>query len=433
MKVGGFGQYPTIDASIHAPHTKDALCHALKTQKTLIPRGLGRSYGDSSLAHDIVETRYFQHFHAFDARTGMLTCDAGLSLDEILSLIVPQGWFLPVTPGTRFVTVGGAIASDVHGKNHHQAGTFTEHVTQLELLLGNGECVTVSPTQQADLFHATCGGMGLTGMILSASIQLKPIQSSRIKQTTIKCTSLQHVLAAFDEHQHATYSVAWIDSLAKGKALGRSILTLGEHATDGVFKPISKKAIAIPFTLPISPLNKASIKSFNQYYYHKVLSRSSIRRVNYDAFFYPLDGILHWNRLYGKTGFVQYQCVLPKSGGNKSLHELLELIVKSGEPSFLAVLKLLGKSNLNYLSFPAEGYTLALDFKATSRVFSLLKKLDERVLHYGGRLYLAKDARMSADLFKATYPNWEQFQSVREKYHAINKFTSQQSIRLGLQ
>lgn len=433
MDLSGWGRYPRVQADVQFPQILSDFNAAVKLAHPLIARGLGRSYGDSSLADHVLETRFYSRFQAFDEASGLLTCDAGVSLAEILEVFVPKGWFLPVTPGTRFVTVGGAIASDVHGKNHHVDGTFGQHVTEMRMILGNGEEIVASPIQNADLFYATCGGMGLTGIITSATIRLKPIKSSQISETTIKAPDLEAVLNAFEENQGVTYSVAWIDCLAKGKSLGRSLLMLGEHAEHGDLVVPEAKALSVPFDMPAPLLNHATIQAFNTLYYNRVSQKQHIRTVHYGPFFYPLDKLAHWNRLYGKPGFLQYQFVLPKEAGFSGMRSILERIAASGRGSFLAVLKAFGKANNNLLSFPTEGYTLALDFKAEPAVFELLDELDKLVLHFCGRLYLAKDARMSEATFKASYPNWQQFEEVRGRYHALDKFTSRQSQRLGLQ
>ena len=442
MEVFGWGRYPRLDATVALPQSEGAFMDYLqRTQSqspsthphSLIARGLGRSYGDSSLASAVLETQYLNHFQSFDEITGLLRCEAGVSLAQILEVFVTRGWFLPATPGTRFVTVGGAIASDVHGKNHHISGTFCEHVTQMDMLLGNGEKITTSPTQHPELFHATCGGMGLTGIILSASIRLIPIQSSEIVQTTIKAPNLAAVLQAFEDHQDATYSVAWIDCLATGKDLGRSLLMLGEHAHEGPLLTQGNKAIPVPVDMPAFLLNQTTISAFNALYYYKTLQAKSTRHIAYETFFYPLDTLANWNRLYGRGGFMQYQFVLPKAAGEIGLREVLERIASSGKGSFLAVLKIFGKANQNLLSFPIEGYTLALDFKVEPSLFDLLNELDHLVLEHGGRLYLTKDARMSEATFKSSYPRWSEFESIRKQYFAIGNFASHQSQRLGLQ
>ena len=428
MELSGWGRFPRVDAQVAFPADPAACARAITLTQT-IPRGLGRAYGDSALADDVIAMRGLDRFHAFDPTTGLLSCDAGVSLDEILTLFVPRGWFLSVSPGTRFVTVGGAIASDVHGKNHHVDGTFGDHVTAIDLLLGNGDIVRIGPDAQPDLFHATCGGMGLTGVILSATIRLKPIRSSLIRETTVKSRDLDSILAAFETHGSATYSAAWIDCLARGRNLGRSLLMLGEHADEGPLTPRTRPPRAIPFDMPPGLLNHATGKAFNALFYARGPSTVRTRTIPYEPHFYPLDGLAEWNRLYGRPGFVQYQFVLPSAVG---LRQILEAIATSGEGAFLAVLKQFGPANRNLLSFPTEGYTLALDFKAEPAVFALLDRLDHMVLDLGGRLYLAKDARMSEAMFKASYPNWQAFQEVRARHHAIGRFASHQSKRLGL-
>lgn len=433
MKLSGWGRYPLAEAAVVRPSTASQCVRVLDDVPSLITRGCGRSYGDSSLAATVLETPALDHFLAFDQATGLLTCEAGVTLQTILQTFVPKGWFLPVTPGTRFVTVGGAIASDVHGKNHHVDGSFCDHVTEIELLLGNGERLVTSPVDEPELFRATCGGMGLTGVILKATFRMKSIRSSAICETTIKTPDLDGVLSAFEENAASTYSVAWIDCLARGRSLGRSLLMLGEHAESGPLTGQRTKQRSIPFDMPSTLLNRGTVQLFNAFYYGKVRSGRHTKQVHFEPYFYPLDALAHWNRLYGKQGFVQYQFVLPREVGARGLRAMLERIASSGRGSFLAVLKAFGKGNQNLLSFPMEGYTLALDFKADPGVFELLADLDRQVLDNGGRIYLTKDARMSESTFKSGYPNWKRFQAIRERYHALGKFESLQSRRLGLQ
>lgn len=449
MKLSGWGRYPITKTQTTYP-TQPGLVvssidavnnHQEAQQTTQIARGLGRSYGDSSLAERSINLSKLDNFISFNETNGELTCSAGVSFAEILRVFVPQGWFLPVTPGTQFVTVGGAIASDVHGKNHHIDGAFCEHVTSIKLCLASGEVIECSKVHHPHLYRATCGGMGLTGIILQATFSLKPIESAYIKETTIKTTNLAETLAKFEEHASATYSVAWIDCLATGKQLGRSLLMLGEHASK---KEIEQQThiqtsqtaktskLNMPFDLPSFTLNSLSVKAFNALYYGKVRQTQSERFVHYAPFFYPLDSIQNWNRMYGKNGFVQYQFVIPKSAGLVGLTEILTEIANSKRGSFLAVLKVFGKANDNYLSFPEEGYTLALDFKMDNTLLAFLNKLDAIVLQYGGKLYLTKDARMSEDMFKQSYPQWQEFQKIRYQYDAHKRFNSLQSNRLGL-
>ena len=432
MRINGWGRYPTIEASLAQPATLSAAKDNLTGLASLIPRGMGRSYGDSALAEQIVGTRQLRHLRSFDENSGQLDCDAGISLGELLDVFIPRGWFIPVTPGTKFVSIGGAIASDVHGKNHHLHGCFSECVDSIELLLADGSLIRCSRSEHPELFQATCGGMGLTGLIVGAQLRLRRIESAYIAQTTHKAANLEEVVALFDTHSAATYSVAWIDCLASGKALGRSLLMLGEHAHDGELSLAPKPTLSVPLDMPSVLLNRYSVQAFNELYYQRIRQVESQQRVAYESFFYPLDGIGQWNRLYGKRGFLQYQFVIPKAVGLEGLRAILQRIAASRRGSFLAVLKAFGAANDNMLSFPVEGYTLALDFKYEAGLLELLSELDAMVLAYGGRLYLSKDARMSEATFKYSYPNWARFQETRARYGALHKFASLQSRRLGL-
>ena len=430
-KICGWGRYPQQDAYLHTPTSCTSLELIAKHQNSVLARGMGRSYGDSANALNVLQTRYINHFIKFDKATGKLTAEAGITLREILEVIVPSGWFLPVTPGTSYATLGGAIASDVHGKNHHIAGTFGQYVMSLNILLGTGEVVTTSSQRHTDLFHATCGGMGLTGIIMSATIQLLPIRSSLISQKTIKADCIEAACEAFESNRDATYSVAWIDCLSKGKSLGRSVIKLGEHFEQGGLEIDTRQKVSVPFSTPSVLLNSLTMKVFNTAYWHKSKNNVS-QTVGLMPYFYPLDAVGEWNRLYGKKGFVQFQCVVPKLDGVANMRRLLTEISSSGEGSFLAVLKQFGIANENLLSFPTEGYTLALDFKASETAIETIKKLEDMVVEMGGRLYLTKDAVMQESTFKATYHTWEKFEEVREQYGAIGKFSSTQSKRLGL-
>ena len=430
-KIYGWGRYPQQDTYMHTPTSWASLELLAKQEISVLARGMGRSYGDSANALNVIQTAYINHFIEFDKVTGKLTAEAGITLREILDLIVPSGWFLPVTPGTGYVTLGGAVASDVHGKNHHVAGTFGQHVKSVTMLLGTGEVVTTSPQHHADLFRATCGGMGLTGIILSATIQLLPIKSSFISQKTIKADCVEAACEAFESNSSATYSVAWIDCLSKGKSLGRSVIILGEHAAQGGLDIDIRQKVSVPFSSPSTLLNRATMKLFNTAYWHKSEHNVS-QTVALMPYFYPLDAVGEWNRLYGKKGFLQFQCVVPKLDGIANMRKLLTEISNSGEGSFLAVLKQFGTGNENLLSFPVAGYTLALDFKVSDIAIKMVRRLEDMVVDMGGRLYLTKDAVMQASTFKATYPNWEKFEAVRAQYGAVGKFNSAQSKRLGL-
>ncbi len=433
MELTGWGKYPVIDSEIITPRTPGAIAKFLADNESssFIPRGLGRSYGDSALAQTVLGLTMLNHFRSFD-RQGILTCGAGVSLGDILRLFVPRGWFLRVTPGTKFVTIGGAIASDVHGKNHHVEGCFSEHLISFRLILPSGEKISCSREENGELFHATCGGMGLTGIITDATFRLKSIKSAFIREQTIKAANLDQALELIKEHGQTTYSVAWIDCLATGSRLGRSLLMLGEHAETGGLTPGRGRSINVPVDLPDLVLNRCSIQAFNTIYFHRIQKKHTERVVHYEPFFFPLDGLHNWNRIYGKKGFAQYQFVLPKPAGPEGISVILKRIARSGRGSFLAVLKAFGKANANHLSFPMEGFTLALDFKLGKGLFPLLDELDRIVLDYGGRLYLSKDVRMSETTFKKSYPQWERFMEIRKKHGADRTNNSLQSKRLGI-
>ena len=430
MQIQGWGGYQKIEATVNTPQSQSA-CQKEVINQTLIARGMGRSYGDSAIAEKVLQTTYLDHLIAFDNEKGLIKVQSGVTIRELLKFIVPKGWFIAVTPGTSFVTVGGAIASDVHGKNHHINGTFCQHVKFMTVLLGTGEMVTTSALELPDLFHATCGGMGLTGVILTATLILMPIKSAHIKCIAIRTRCIDETFEQFEVNKISNYSVAWIDCLARGKQLGRSVLMLGEHIDSGSLVLEEEDPITIPIYTPATVLNKLTMKLFNESYY-ATARKNKIRVVSLTQYFHPLDRVGGWNKLYGKNGFVQFQSVVPRDGGVDIMRKLLIKISESGTGSFLAVLKKLGEQNDNFLSFPIDGYTLALDFKMSNDVVKLLSELEEMVVGVGGRIYLAKDSLMSERSFKTSYPNWRKFETVREKYGATGKFASSQSKRLGL-
>jgi FAD/FMN-containing dehydrogenase len=431
MSLNSWGMYPKVRSKILKFFDIDTLKNDLKTG-SLIPYGNGRSYGDSALGDVMLDMRDHNRFISFDEKEGLLEVESGVLLSEIIEAFVPRGWFLKVTPGTKLITVGGAIASDIHGKNHHQEGCFSECVKSFKIMVANGEIKEVSKKKNQELFLATCGGMGLTGVILSAKIYLKKINSKYIDQVTIKTKNLKETFEAFEKYQNFPYSVAWIDCLAKGENQGRSLLMVGDFSDDGDLSYKNKKGPTIPFNFPSFALNNLSVKAFNALYYGKAKSGESRQKVGIDTFFYPLDAISHWNRIYGKSGFTQYQFILPKEVSFEGLGKILTKIADSGKGSFLAVLKLYGKENENYLSFPIEGYSLALDFKIEPSLFALLDSLDEIVNEYGGRIYLTKDVRVSKEVFGKGYPKIDEFRKFREKEGMNKVFNSLQSRRLGL-
>jgi FAD/FMN-containing dehydrogenase len=432
MKLSGWGRYPVVDSiRLAIEKTQDLYSH-LKNKSPLIPYGNGRSYGDSALAEYHLPMRNLDRYLNFDSDNGVLTCESGVLISDIIATFLPRGWFLKITPGTKRVTIGGAIAADVHGKNHHKEGCFSECVKEFKLLLPNGEVYRCSREENTALFHATCGGMGLTGVILETTIQLKQVHSRWINQTTVKTSNLEETFEAFEEYRQAPYSVAWIDSLAKGKKLGRSILLTGSFAGGGKSSPDPGTSLSIPFDFPSFVLNRKTIRVFNTLYYAKVKSGVSRQKVDIDSFFYPLDGIRNWNRIYGSNGFTQYQFILPKSNSFEGLNIILDKISKSSFGSFLSVIKLHGKENDNYLSFPMEGYSLALDFKIQPGLIDFLLELNEIVVGYGGRIYLAKDATMDQQTFDAGYPRAVEFRELRKSLDLDETLNSLQSERLNL-
>ncbi|WP_300676913.1 FAD-binding oxidoreductase [Nocardioides sp.] len=431
VSLSGWGRYPVVPTELTLARSYDDVAAAVAAGP-LTPRGLGRSYGDSSLGERTLDLTGLDHLIAFDDETGVITCEAGVSLSAVLAVALPRGWFLPVTPGTRFVTVGGAIASDVHGKNHHRDGSFSDHVTSLRLMLASGEIVTASRTEHADLFHATCGGMGLTGVILEATFTLRAVRSRMIEETVLKVPHLDAAIEAFEQHGDVTYSVAWIDLVATGAHLGRSLVMLGEHAADGELGQASGPGLPVPVEMPARLLNRATVTAFNALYYGRVRRPLTQHRIDYEPFFYPLDRLSDWNRLYGRRGFLQYQFVVPLEAGRAVLAEAVRLIAASGLASPLAVLKVFGAGNDNLLSFPRPGYTLAVDVQTGPAAFALCDALDRLVIEAGGRLYLTKDSRMSAQTFAAGYDRIDEFARIRAQYGATGVFVSEQARRLGL-
>ena len=432
MSLLSWGLYPRVTNKVFKFKTEKELTNIIKENDDIIAYGNGRSYGDSALSTNIINVKPQDYFLNFDEKKGLLHVQAGVLLSEILESYVPKGWFLKVTPGTKLITVGGAIASDIHGKNHHVEGCFSECVQEFEIMLADGKVVKCSKAKTPELFKATCGGQGLTGVILTAKIYLKKINSQYIQQTTIKTKNLQETFDAFEKYKDLPYSVAWIDCLAKDENIGKCLLMVGDFKDDGDLDYKDKKGLSIPFTFPSFALNNFTVKAFNWLYYGKSKDGVSKQKVDINSFFYPLDAIGHWNRIYGKNGFTQYQFILPKETSFKGLQEILKAISDSGKGSFLAVLKLYGKANENYLSFPIEGYSLALDFKIEKGLFELLDELDKIVVKYEGRIYLTKDVRVSKETFEKGYPEIETFRQYRKDEKMDEKFQSLQSKRVGI-
>lgn len=386
---------------------------------TTLAYGNGRSYGDSCLSSSdqVISTRSLDRVLAADWGRGRLVVEAGLTLSDILDLAVPRGWFLPVTPGTKFVTVGGAIANDVHGKNHHRQGTFGCHVERFGLYRSDGGHLECSAMDHSELFAASIGGLGLTGIIDWAEIRLTRIQSSDVMGITQRFASLREFMALSAEldllHE---FSVSWIDCLAAGKRTGRGVYMAGDFVEDGPLKVRATQRIGVPVTPPVSLVNSLSLRAFNELYWRRQPRVRTTRRLHFEPFFYPLDGVLNWNRIYGRAGFQQYQCVVPHELAEDALGLLLGAIAAAGQGSFLAVLKCFGdKPSPGLLSFPRPGVTLALDFPNRPNLEErLFRRLDAIVHEVGGRLYPAKDAHMQGDHFRRAYPHWETLQRLRD-------------------
>ena len=446
QQLSGWGRYPVEECCVYRPERRRAVAEILASgdQPNYIARGLGRSYADTALnkKSGVIDLSRLNRMLAFDADTGILECEGGTSLAEIVDVFLPRGFFLPVTPGTKFITLGGAIANDVHGKNHHRDGTFGNFVLDFQLLTPAGEILHCSPDENPDVFWATVGGIGLTGVILTARIQLQRVETAYITVDYRRARNIHEALAAMKESdKDYQYSVAWIDCLAKGRNLGRSVLMSGNHATraDLSGKPAAQRAPLepprvrvknMPINLPAFVLNPLSIKAFNSLYYvaHPTVSG---KLVDYDRYFYPLDGINNWNRMYGKGGFVQFQATLPLASVD-SLVQLLESVSNSSRASFLAVLKCFGEEGRGLLSHPMPGYTLTLDIPNRPGLVPIMNELNRRVLEAGGRIYLAKDPGAKADMLADMYPRLDEFRQIRARLDPKGLLSSSMARRLGI-
>lgn len=441
--ISGWGNYPTATSFLMRPEKYKDI--KINDHFPLIARGYGRSYGDAAINNDhyVMLMQRMNRMLKFESETGLLTAEAGTSLAEILEIFVPRGWFLPVTPGTKYCSLGGCVAADVHGKNHHVDGTFSKHVRAIELMLPDGTTQRCSPENQKELFWATVGGMGLTGIITELTLQLIPVESAYMRVQHFPAKNLEEAMDILSkDSQQFRYSVAWIDCLARGNELGRSIVMNGNHAKldelpKSIKNPLNIKEAKkhnLPFNLPSGALNSLTIKAFNSLYYRFQSGKKEPFIIDYDRYFYPLDAITNWNRLYGKKGFVQYQVAFPTETSLDGLKKLLEELSLSNRPSFLAVLKKFGPQGEGLLSFPFEGYTLALDIpNSDAQLMPFLDHLDDIVLQYKGRIYLAKDARLSAERFRQMYPRLEEFQKLKSKIDPQSIISSDLSRRLNIQ
>lgn len=441
MKLAGWGRYNAQDTALAAPRDLAALRQMLASGQSVIARGNGRAYGDSAVGPEVtISTRHLTRMISFDDRTGQLVAEAGVILGDVITAFLPRGWFPLVTPGSKFVTLGGMVAADVHGKNHHKDGSFRTCVDWVEVMGADGEVTRASPTDNSGLFEHTLGGMGLTGIITRVAIRLRPVETGWIRQRTVPAPNLGAAIAAFEASQDVTYSVAWIDCLGRGASLGRSLVMLGEHATLSELPrprqrrpyqtPVKTKK-TVPFDFPSFALNALTVQAFNALYYRKGAANTAPQLIDWDSYFYPLDAILGWNKIYGRRGFVQFQCVLPLAASEAGLTELLKATSRAGAGSFLAVLKRFGQQDSAF-SFPMEGYTLALDFPVSQATLRLLKRLDAITVDHGGRFYLAKDARMAQTTQRASDDRTEAFLAARAAEGWSGHFRSSQSERLSL-
>lgn len=441
-ELNGWGRYPRQQCTLSRPERYAGLMPS----ESVIARGQGRAYGDAALNENghVLLTERVNRFLEFDETSGRLRAEAGVTFDEILNTFVPWGWFPKITPGTRYVSLGGALAADVHGKNHHHEGTFSAAVNSIKLITADGEQCDCSPAESSDLYWATVGGMGLTGIIGEVEMALHPIESAYIEATHHRARNLDEAFSLFEnEVRDEPYSVAWIDCLSKGANLGRSVVMAGRHAElDDLESGLRNSPLELanrgvknfPVDLPGWVLNPLTVSAFNSLYYRVEGRKQQPFITDYQKFFYPLDAIGKWNRLYGRNGFLQYQCVLPLESSHAGIQQLLERLSRAGIASFLAVLKRMGREGKGMLSFPMEGYTLALDIPIKGeKVFELLGELDTIVVEHGGRVYLAKDARLDAEHFKAMYPRFDEWLEVKKSIDPENCFSSSLSRRLGLE
>jgi decaprenylphospho-beta-D-ribofuranose 2-oxidase len=434
-EIAGWGRHPVGRGRVERPERLALPAGG----RPLVPRGLGRAYGDPALPSSpgglVLETTRADRIHSFEPATGRLHCEAGLSLAEILRVFVPRGWFPPVTPGTKFVTVGACVACDVHGKNHHRDGSFGSFVDRVTLCTADGRLVECGPDRERELFLATLGGMGLTGLIVDVTLRLRRVESPWIVLETQGMASLDAMLEGLRlSATHWPYTVGWIDCLARGADLGRGILMRGRHATQveaGMRRAPRALPLRVPFDAPEWLLNPLFMRWFNRLYAWSHGTALRRRVVPYDAFFYPLDAVGQWNRLYGRRGFLQYQCVLPRAAGPRPVAVLLERLGVAGAASFLAVIKDCGPASDAYLSFPMEGTTLALDLPNRGAVTeALVHDLNATVIEHGGRVYLAKDAVTRAEDFARMMPRLAEWRAVRERWDPGHRFRSAQSVRL---
>lgn len=439
-EISGWGRFPRHSTHVVRPRSLRDLVAEMGTGTT-VARGMGRAYGDSAInRHRTIDMRGFNRMLAFDSETGQLVAEAGVILGDIIEAFLPRGWFPPVTPGTKYVSVGGMIAADVHGKNHHGDGCFGNFVDWIDILDSDGSLKRCSLSENTEIFAWTLGGMGLTGIIVRAAFRLRKVETAWIRQQTVVGTNLQNTMDVFEQMSDWPYSVAWIDCLASGSALGRSLVMLGDHALASELgdpernQPLrtkSTKSLSVPIDAPAFLLNRWTMSAFNAAYYHFGARKQGDTLVDWNSYFYPLDRLLNWNKLYGKKGFMQFQCVLPEASSREGLQALLSRLGEAKCGTFLSVLKKMGPEERKF-SFPMQGYTLCLDFPVNSKTLALMEELDQITIEHEGRLYLAKDSRMSAKTFQASESRADAFRSERTAWQMDQAFASTQSERLGL-
>ena len=434
--LAGWGRTSRSTVPVLDPTSRAELINAFNatSHDTLLAHGASRSYGDQALCDHgaVIRTLGLSEIGEIDESGPTITVEAGAPLIALYRHLVPRGFSLPVSPGTGFATIGGAIANDVHGKNHDRVGSFGDHVDSIDLLLADGSVRCISRSSDPELFAATVGGGGLTGIILAATVRLVRIPGDSVRMREQRVGDLDAFYRALEDvHLSQEFSVGWIDALARGSRMGRGIVESADYA-DERLAVAPRKSLSVPFDFPSISLNRLSVTAFNALYYRRVPRRGRTRTVPIDRFLYPLDAIGHWNRIYGKRGFYQFQCVLPKEHSFDGMRQLLGTISSSGQGSFLAVLKTLGREGPGLLSFPAPGHTLALDFPRRAGVEPLLRRLEEITLQFGGRIYLAKDAWLSADAFQAMYPRLGEFRRVLNRVDPSGRFDSNMARRLRI-
>ena len=431
--INGWGRYGIYKTKLYKPKTISTIKKKLNNSSidTFICRGLGRSYGDSSINNKIINLSNFKKKFKISKKKKEIECTSNFSIKEILPILLKENFFLNVTPGTQYVTIGGAIASDIHGKNHHKDGSFCDYVNEIKILLANGKIIKCTKTKNQKLFFSTCGGMGLTGIILSAKIQLLKVPSNFIKETIIKSTSLLETLSYFKKYNHKKYLACWIDTNAKNKNLGRGIVYIGEHAKHKNKNYVKHSSLKIPFDFPSLFLNNFFLKLLSKIYFLKNLKFKE-RIIDLKKYFYPLDNIENWNKIYGKMGFVQIQILLSNQNPVANLRKIILFFQQKNQISFFSTLKKMGKKNKNLLSFPENGYTITFDIKNNSNLKTFYNELEKILIKMNAKIYLTKDALMTKEYFQKTYLNINKFIRYKKIYDPKCKFTSYQSKRLGI-